>query len=390
MCGIAGFLAKKDGVPVADGLVAMLQALHGRGPDSTGLSLYGAPHEGELVASIWAGDDGGAEARQGILEAIDRHGQIASTDYHEGYFRIGLTPEDDSPQGLRDAGGRRRALEPGRPRLLARPRARDPQVHLRRAHDVRDLEPRGNPVHARHRPRSHGDRVARRRESLPPVLGAAVRRRDRRPQRPRHELLQEPPHLRDARLQLPDGERHRVRRRLPGRADASRPDARRGGRRGRSTSWMARSRTSSRRPTASASPATASRRSPASSRRPTTGSPSSPRGSRSPAPSATRRRSTRTSWPAGRRAHGRGDARDRRCPRQDDARDERGDPRADRRGPDARSRCSTPAPATTSQSGSSSPRGSCSAATSATSAAGSPTASTSRSRATPAGRSART
>jgi glutamate synthase domain-containing protein 1 len=102
MCGIAGFLAKNDGVRVADGLVAMLQALYGRGPDSTGLSLYGAPHEGELVASIWAGDDGGAEARRGILEALDRHGQIASTDYHEGYFRIGLTPESDSPQGLRD------------------------------------------------------------------------------------------------------------------------------------------------------------------------------------------------------------------------------------------------------------------------------------------------
>ena len=101
MCGIAGFLAKKDGVPVADGLVAMLQAMVGRGPDSTGLSLYGAPHEGELVASIWAGDDGGAGARQGILEAVDRHGQVASTDYHEGYFRIGLDPEDSSPQGLR-------------------------------------------------------------------------------------------------------------------------------------------------------------------------------------------------------------------------------------------------------------------------------------------------
>jgi len=102
MCGIAGFLAKRDGVPVAENLVAMLQALYGRGPDSTGLSLYGAPHEGELVASIWAGDDGGASARDGILGAIDRHGRIASDHYTEGYFRVGLTPEDASPQGLRE------------------------------------------------------------------------------------------------------------------------------------------------------------------------------------------------------------------------------------------------------------------------------------------------
>ena len=102
MCGIAGFLAKRDGVPVIENLVEMLQALRGRGPDSTGLSLYGAPHEGELVASVWAGDDGGASAREGILEAIDRHGRIASDEYTEGYFRIGLTPEDATPRGLRE------------------------------------------------------------------------------------------------------------------------------------------------------------------------------------------------------------------------------------------------------------------------------------------------
>lgn len=101
MCGIAGFLAKRDGVPVAESLVGMLQALYSRGPDSTGLSLYGAPHEGELVAEIWAGDDGGASARQAILEAVDRHGAVESVDYHEGYFRIGLTPEDEEPPGLR-------------------------------------------------------------------------------------------------------------------------------------------------------------------------------------------------------------------------------------------------------------------------------------------------
>lgn len=101
MCGIAGFLAKRPGVPVAESLVGMLQALASRGPDSTGLSLYGAPHEGEMVAEIWAGDDGGASARQAILEAVDRHGRVESVDYREGYFRIGLTPEDPAPGGLR-------------------------------------------------------------------------------------------------------------------------------------------------------------------------------------------------------------------------------------------------------------------------------------------------
>jgi glutamate synthase domain-containing protein 1 len=113
MCGIAGFLAKKEGVPVAESLVGMLQALRGRGPDSTGLSLYGAPHEGELVAEIWADDDGGASARQAILEAIDRHGRVESVDFHEGYFRLGFTPEDASPSGLRALAGEVERTSPG-------------------------------------------------------------------------------------------------------------------------------------------------------------------------------------------------------------------------------------------------------------------------------------
>jgi glutamate synthase domain-containing protein 1 len=101
MCGIAGFLAKRDGVAVAEPLTGMLQAMRGRGPDSTGLSLYGAPHEGTLVASVWAGDGPGHDAHNPILEAIDRHGRIAQDDYHHGYFRIGFDAEDSSPPGLR-------------------------------------------------------------------------------------------------------------------------------------------------------------------------------------------------------------------------------------------------------------------------------------------------
>jgi glutamate synthase domain-containing protein 1 len=101
MCGIAGFLAKRDGVLVAEPLTAMLQAMYGRGPDSTGLSLYGAPHRGSHVASVWAGDDGGLSARESVLGAFDRHGRIGEDDYHEGYFRIGFDPEDVSPAGMR-------------------------------------------------------------------------------------------------------------------------------------------------------------------------------------------------------------------------------------------------------------------------------------------------
>src|SRR2546429_9020665 len=100
MCGIVGFLAKRDDVDVAANLVAMLQALRGRGPDSTGLSLYGAPFDGDLLASVWAGDDGGAHARDAVLEADHRHGEDVSADYHQGSFPTGLPPQGGRPDGL--------------------------------------------------------------------------------------------------------------------------------------------------------------------------------------------------------------------------------------------------------------------------------------------------
>jgi glutamate synthase domain-containing protein 1 len=100
VCGIAGFLAKRDGIEVAGRLTAMLQAMRGRGPDSTGVSLYGNPHPGDLVASIWAGDDGGLSAREPVLRAIERHGRVLDERYSEGYFRVALSPSQQTPQAL--------------------------------------------------------------------------------------------------------------------------------------------------------------------------------------------------------------------------------------------------------------------------------------------------
>ena len=311
MCGIAGFLAKRDGRsrrrdphrhaagalqprPRLDGPVALRRAARGR----------------RMLASIWAGDDGGPRARDTVIEAIDRHGARRLGRLPRGLLPDrASTPEDATPERPPRARRGRRAQ---RVRASASSRSATAleidQVHGRRPDDLRPLvASASHPVHPRDRPRADGDRVARGRQPLAPVLGAAVPRRHRRPQRPRHELLQEPPHLRDAGLHLPDRERHRVRGRLPRRADGARADARRGcaevDRRSRRLVHLPRARP----PTASASRATASRRSRASSPRRTTGSPSSPRGSRSQARSATGSRSTRTSCAEGRRGHGRGD-----------------------------------------------------------------------------------
>ena len=70
MCGIAGFLAKSNDVDVAAGLTAMLDALRGRGPDSTGVSLYGAPHPGNALASVWCGEARSADPVDEVLAAM--------------------------------------------------------------------------------------------------------------------------------------------------------------------------------------------------------------------------------------------------------------------------------------------------------------------------------
>src|SRR4051794_41786938 len=91
MCGIAGFLAKRDGVDVAATLTAMLAALRGRGPDSTGLSLYGAPFQGDLVASAWAGEAGGEATRAAVSGGVSEAGvELSDQRVRDGYWRVGV------------------------------------------------------------------------------------------------------------------------------------------------------------------------------------------------------------------------------------------------------------------------------------------------------------
>ena len=112
MCGIAGFLAKRDGVDVAATMTAMLQALHGRGPDSTGISLYGAPHEGELVASAWAGEAGGEATREQVADGVHAAGfSLVDQEYRAGYWRLGVSRNG----GDGDAGALADAIESSAP-----------------------------------------------------------------------------------------------------------------------------------------------------------------------------------------------------------------------------------------------------------------------------------
>jgi glutamate synthase domain-containing protein 1 len=67
MCGIIGFLDKRGpDAPVGAALLAMLRALGRRGPDSTGVALYGAAHDARLRLSPPAGPEDATAALRAI------------------------------------------------------------------------------------------------------------------------------------------------------------------------------------------------------------------------------------------------------------------------------------------------------------------------------------
>jgi glutamate synthase domain-containing protein 1 len=87
MCGIAGFLSRRDDGPVAsEALGRMLKGLRGRGPDSTGLGLY-APNGGsEYVVRVWCNEsDQAADAARSRAEAA---WGIEAADYEWGILRF--------------------------------------------------------------------------------------------------------------------------------------------------------------------------------------------------------------------------------------------------------------------------------------------------------------
>ncbi len=71
MCGIVGFLYKSGFGPVGAVQVQMLDALHRRGPDSTGVALYGRPQAQEYVLHARLESDGPGYGER-VVEAVGR------------------------------------------------------------------------------------------------------------------------------------------------------------------------------------------------------------------------------------------------------------------------------------------------------------------------------
>jgi hypothetical protein len=102
MCGIAGFLQKDPTSPprAADVLAEMLLALDRRGPDSSGLAIYGPAHDDGFVVRAFFGED--AERGTRAIETLKAAWTLTTADLIAGYARLEIAT-DASAADVADA-----------------------------------------------------------------------------------------------------------------------------------------------------------------------------------------------------------------------------------------------------------------------------------------------
>jgi len=97
MCGIVGYLNKVGTEPRTIGsiLLAMLNSLACRGPDSAGVALFGEPRPHQLVAQVKLGENGDDRERAGEIQTIVE--KFGARDFTQtgAYLRFVFTETDD-------------------------------------------------------------------------------------------------------------------------------------------------------------------------------------------------------------------------------------------------------------------------------------------------------
>ena len=92
MCGIVGYFRKAEGEgPLGEVMLRMITALGCRGPDSTGLALYGGSRATSAVVRVKLAE--GAEPKpqaQAILRALEAVTEVGSSALGAGLFRVEL------------------------------------------------------------------------------------------------------------------------------------------------------------------------------------------------------------------------------------------------------------------------------------------------------------
>src|SRR5260370_8683093 len=93
MCGSAGSIFKQQAGPIGDILIKMLADLNRRGPDSTGVALYGNLPKGNLVVRIKVDEDVQEETidwEAMIVETARESGSVKQSSRAGQYIRLVL------------------------------------------------------------------------------------------------------------------------------------------------------------------------------------------------------------------------------------------------------------------------------------------------------------
>ncbi len=96
MCGIVGYLRKAgcaDDRPVGTVVLEMLRALSSRGPDSTGVALYGTPQADDLCVRLKLADhEPGPGVEQAVLQRVGALTPVHSAHRDGECLRLGVQP----------------------------------------------------------------------------------------------------------------------------------------------------------------------------------------------------------------------------------------------------------------------------------------------------------
>ena len=92
MCGIVGYFRKLDSEgPIGEVMLRMITAMGCRGPDSTGLALYGGKRKtGAVVRVKLADDEVGATQAKAILHALEAVTEVKTSALSDGVLRLEL------------------------------------------------------------------------------------------------------------------------------------------------------------------------------------------------------------------------------------------------------------------------------------------------------------
>jgi methylamine---glutamate N-methyltransferase subunit A len=97
MCGIVGFLDKRGGTdrPVGATVLAMLQALACRGPDSAGVAVFGPPNPGWIVQLKLPERGPREESADAVLQTLGNRTLVVQSQVDGAYLRLEVEASAD-------------------------------------------------------------------------------------------------------------------------------------------------------------------------------------------------------------------------------------------------------------------------------------------------------